>query len=387
MKAQQISEHISRLAAKVLQGTATPEERAFLEKYEAFLDRGESAVERMPDEARQELEKVILERIVEDIHNPAAGSPLTRTRWLPAAAAAILILFGVWWVLARSGSTTGADTREELTQDIRPGGNKAVLTLGNGQRVELDNLAEGGVAREGAVEVQKQADGLIAYQPLHAESVVEPVFHELSTPRGGVFRMELPDGTQVWLNSETRIRYSVGYVEGKRLVELSGEAYFDVKKDTRHPFLVRVGERMQVEVTGTQFNVNAYPDETRLETSLVEGSVRVRSSGTGKDAVSLSPGQQAALERGNEKLTVQRVDVAEVTAWQKGLFLFRSADAAMVLRQISRWYDVEVVYRNGIPEGHITGKIPRYKNASEVLEILKLSGINVKIEGGKLIVM
>lgn len=144
---------------------------------------------------------------------------------------------------------------------------------------------------------------------------------------------------------------------------------------------------MQVEVTGTQFNVNAYPDETRLETSLVEGSVRVRSSGTGKDAVSLSPGQQAALERGNEKLTVQRVDVAEVTAWQKGLFLFRSADAAMVLRQISRWYDVEVVYRNGIPEGHITGKIPRYKNASEVLEILKLSGINVKIEGGKLIVM
>ncbi len=287
-----------------------------------------------------------------------------------------------------------AAPEEELLRDAVPGGNKAILTLADGREVVLDEAKNGELARVDKVNIHKATDGLIVYETSYttdasADEETAPLYNMISTPRGGQYRVVLPDGTNVWLNSASSLRYPVSFRGDIRSVELTGEAYFEVNKhqsgDEAVPFMVKT--RLQtVRVLGTRFNVNAYEDEPTVNTTLLEGSVRVaRGSGELSDkGLLLRPNHQAVLD-GN-RMEVNEVDAEEMIAWKNGYFSFDHADIKIVMRQLSRWYDVEVVYEGDIPPGVFSGKVYRNMNLSAVMEVLAFSRVNFRIEGKKITV-
>src|SRR5699024_5260550 len=199
-------------------------------------------------------------------------------------------------------------------------------------------------------------------------------YNSLTTPRGGQYQLTLPDGTKVWLNAASSIRYPTAFTEHERQVKITGEAYFEVAKDAHKPFIVTV-DNMEVKVLGTRFNINAYADETTINTTLLEGSVKVVSSTDNIRSLILNSGQQVQLDKVGQMELVKNADVGEVSAWKKGLFVFHSDELPAIMRRLSRWYDVEVEYKNNtVPTTHFTGAIQRDVNISEVLKMFELTG-------------
>jgi ferric-dicitrate binding protein FerR (iron transport regulator) len=210
------------------------------------------------------------------------------------------------------------------------------------------------------------------------------MYNTLGTPRGGQYRLMLPDGSKVWLNAISSIRYPAAFTGKERVVEITGEAYFEVAKDATHPFkvLVHNGD-MEISVLGTHFNVNAYNDEPIIKTTLVEGSVKVTRD---KQTAVIKPGEQTELNSSGALKIIHDADIDEAVAWRNGLFEFQDADLQSILRQVMRWYDVEVDYQGNIPERFFTAIISRDKTLTGVLEILKLSDIDYKLDGKKLVI-
>jgi len=270
---------------------------------------------------------------------------------------------------------------QSATSEVLPGSNKARLTLGDGSVVSLDDAGNGEVALQGKTEISKLSEGQLVYKSADINDS-EVLFNVLTTPRGGQFKLTLPDGSNVWLNSASSIRYPTAFTAKERKVEISGEAYFEITHDEAKPFLVNVGA-MDVKVLGTHFNINAYHDEAIIKTTLLQGSVSMLKEGL---ATILKPGQQAQLGNSGVIRLVNDVDVDEVIAWKNGYFSFNKADLKTVMRQIARWYDVEITYEGAIPERQFVGKISRNSNASEVLKILQETKVHFRIEGKKIIV-
>lgn len=322
-----------------------------------------------------------------------------------AAAAVILMLLaagGYWW-LGRSPKTeiVTTTTKPAATNEITPGGNKAVLTLADNATIILDNAANGKLAQQGNSVVTKTKDGEVKYEAsiVNRQSAIV-AYNILSTPRGGQYQLVLPDGSKVWLNSASSIRYPTAFTGNERIVEITGEAYFEVAKASdesghKKTFAVDIlpstagvggGRRGRVEVLGTHFNINAYNDESAIKTTLLEGSVKVS-----KDAASaiIKPGQQASLSQSSQKshiIPVQTVDADQVIAWKNGIFNFEKYDIQVVMRQIARWYDIEIVYED-IPKGTYSGQVSRNTNITNVLKILEvMGGVHFKIQGRKVIV-
>jgi transmembrane sensor len=213
----------------------------------------------------------------------------------------------------------------------------------------------------------------------------EVLYNTLSTPRGRQFQLVLPDGSRVWLNSASSITFPTAFTGKDRLVKLEGEAYMEVAKDASHPFKVSINE-MQVEVLGTHFNINGYVNEVLVKTTLLEGRVKVRSSATNQQAI-LVPGEQAQINRQNQTINkIKDVDVDAEVAWRFGNFQFNNADLKTVMRQLERWYDVEVVYNGEVPDREFLGTIPRRLNLSKVLTLLQGQNVHFKIDGKKIIV-
>lgn len=308
-----------------------------------------------------------------------------------AAAAAILIaaFTGIYFLfnpkpkrdIAQSGSTNQKET-------IVPGGDKAILTLADGSAIVLDTLHTGSLPQQGNTRIVKLNTGSLAYN-VGAGSQHETLYNTLSTPSGGQFQLMLPDGSKVWLNSSSSIRFPTAFSGDERKVELTGEAYFEVAKNPSRPFRVFIapplggGGGMEVEVVGTHFNIMAYDDERSINTTLLEGSVKVSKGSAGKLLV---PGQQSKVGSGGD-IKVTEADVEEAIAWKNGFFQFNSYDIETVMRQVARWYDVQVVYKDKIPGGNFSGIVSRKNNISRVLEILQGGGVQFKIEGKKVIVL
>jgi ferric-dicitrate binding protein FerR (iron transport regulator) len=269
----------------------------------------------------------------------------------------------------------------ESTNDVAPGGNKAVLTLANGSEIVLDGASNGILTHQGNTKVVKMANGQLTYQALRRTSE-EVVQNTMSTPRGGQYRLGLPDGTQVWLNAASSITYPTAFIGRERKVKLKGEAYFEVRHDHQKPFSVEVNG-MEVSVLGTHFNVNAYNDETTIKTTLLEGAVRIAKDGA---KLLLKPGQQAQLEKSGDIKLVEGADIEGAVAWKSGLFSFRDADVTSMMRQLSRWYDLDVKYEGEISKKRFSGQVFRNLNLSEALRVLELSGIRFRIEGKRLTV-
>ena len=315
---------------------------------------------------------------------PMQQKPDSKTiyRWV-AAAIITLIATGAYFLFQSKQENTIAKVQKaEQINDIQPGGNRAILTLADGSQIILDSAHDGDLSQQGNTKVIKLNDGRLAYKNAgNNETAI--VYNTISTPRGGTYQVILPDETKVWLNALSSLRFPTSFTGKQRNVEITGEAYFEVSKNKSMPFIVNANG-MNVEVLGTHFNVMAYEDEGEQKTTLLEGSVKVNKN---NKIVLLKPGQQAKLAKTNNDLNVANdVDVDEETAWRNGMFQFNNADIAEVMKQIARWYDVDVSYSGAKPTDHFTGKIPRNSSLSKVLKILELSDAHFRVEGKKIIV-
>jgi hypothetical protein len=313
-------------------------------------------------------------------------------RWLAAAAIVIAIGTVVLMNINRQSKTIEPVVAKSAVNDVLPGGNRATLRLANGQVINLDSAANGSLATQGNTTIEKLADGQIAYN-IEGKGATEVMYNTMNTPPGGQYKLKLPDGTDVWLNAVSSITYPTAFVGRERTVTITGEAYFEVTKDRRKPFRVKVND-MEVEVFGTHFNVNAYKDEAAIKTTLLEGSVKVRQWSMvngqlkAENEAMLNPGEQAVLSRAHSPFTIHHSpDLDQVMAWKNGLFNFNKVSLQDVMKQIARWYDVDIVYQGEIRPRKFGGEIQRDLYLSEVLEGLKETEIHFKIEGKKLIVL
>lgn len=313
----------------------------------------------------------------ERVMKPVRGNK----RWWPAAAAAILVLFiaGYYWM---GNQMSGNEEIEEVPAPyvIRPGGNKAVLTLADGSHIELDSSREGTLTTQGSALVVNNSSSILTYGA-SKNSAGEQVYNTLSTPRGGQYCLVLSDGTKVWLNANSSIRFPATFNGDTRSVSIKGEAYFEVAKNKAKPFLVTAKEAT-IAVLGTHFNIMAYEDESMMTTTLLEGAVKVSK---GDKFKILKPGVQAQIPKDGIMKT-EVVDVDEEMAWKNGWFNFNSWDIQRIMRQISRWYDIDVIYEGKMPTGHYSGIVSRENNISQVLQIMKAGGVDFKIEGRRIIV-
>jgi len=313
-----------------------------------------------------------------------------KTAWFRYAAAVIL-LFAVggslYYYNSRHREQIVSSGAAHEQPDIAPGGNIAVLTLSDGTKIALDSAANGALARQGNTNVIKRKNGQLAYESGANTrggygKAIEIKYNTINIPRGGQYQVLLPDGSKVWLNASSSLRFPTAFAGRSREVEITGEAYFEIAKNAGMPFYVKTNG-MAVEVLGTSFNVNAYFDEPSIKTTLLEGSVRVRK---GQAAAMLAPGQAASLTTKGTIEIKKDADVDEAVAWKNGLFRLTSSDVPTIMRQLVRWYDVDVVFEGGVPSGHITGEVPRNTSLSKVLKVFETSGVHFHIEGKKIVV-
>jgi ferric-dicitrate binding protein FerR (iron transport regulator) len=314
---------------------------------------------------------------------PSARRMLVTPRRLVAAAVLLLAVTGVWFFLVRQNRTSTVPSHVEIVKkDIAPGGNKAVLILADGTQVRLDSATNGQLARQGQANIVKQDNGLVTYDLSGGNSSGEVYWNTIVVPRGGQYRLILSDGSKVWLNAASSLRYPSAFTGKERSVEITGEAYFEVEKNTAMPFTVKVND-IRIEVLGTGFDIMAYNDEAAVRTTLLQGAVRVRK---GDAAVLLRPGQQAGIQEGKDIKVINDVDADEVLAWKNNLFSFNDDDIATVMRQVARWYDVDIKYEGKVTQ-YFNGNISRKVNVSQLFKMLELTGtVHFRIEGNYILV-
>ena len=313
------------------------------------------------------------------------------TRYFMAASVAGLLAMGAWLYIKHQSvvrTNTSLEIASNIKNDVAPGGNKAILTLADGSKLTLDSAGTGTIAQQGNMVVKKNV-GALAYTSTSLREKPGAVLYDqvayntLTTPAAGQFQLSLPDGSKVWLNNASSIRYPVAFTGKDREVELAGEAYFEIAKNAAQPFKVKVGG-MTVDVLGTSFNITAYANENIIKTTLLTGGVRV-SRGTG-DAVVLKPGEQAQAATAGNLKTLKDIDTDGVVAWKNGLFHFERADIQTVMRMLSRWYDVDVNYEGAVTSRLFGGDIQRNLNLSQVLEILQKNQVHFDLEGRRITV-
>jgi transmembrane sensor len=317
-------------------------------------------------------------------------------KWWMAAAAALLVGSGLYLLapLSRNAAAPIAGKRA-VPVDFAPGGNRASLTLGNGQKIMLDSANNGILAKQGSSTITKLSNGQLAYTTTNATSgssavpgssvdPAAPLYNTMSTPAGGKYELTLPDGSRVWLNASSSITYPVAFAGNERQVEITGEAYFEVTKIKAMPFRV-VARNTSVYVLGTSFNINAYSDENNISTTLVEGAVKI---GSDKQQRVLAPGQQGRINADGNIDWITHADVEQAVAWKNGIFSFHDADIRTLMRQLSRWYDVEVTYEGAMPTGDFSGEIGRGLTLTQVLNGLSQEKVHYKIvEGNKIVIL
>lgn len=294
-----------------------------------------------------------------------------------AAASAALLLFTyiLWYNLPKRS--------EEMVVNqpisIAPGGNKATLTLSDGQIISLDELPNGVLSTEGKSKIIKTEEGKIIYQTLNLSE--ELLLNTIQTPRGGQYQLVLSDGTQVWLNAASSLTYPNTFGTKKpRKVILRGEAYFQVSKNQKQPFLVQYANGLETQVIGTAFNINAYEDEKSIFTTLAEGRIQVKMPD--RQLLNLQPGEQLAYTKGLSRITM--VDMEEITAWKTGWFIFNRLELDAILKQLSRWYTIDFELTDGIGQKQFSGIVSRSNNLSEVLKIMEGTGVKFTLKGSKI---
>lgn len=389
---------ISELIVKYLRGELNDLEKERLSEWRSRQEANERLFQRLTkgQDLLEEIPKYHFQGREEAVQNFLKRISLSRPRWstyrryVSYAAAAILLTALLFYLLPESKNRNQWAVHTEM--ELMPGGNRAVLILEGGKEIDLDNAETGEIARQGHAVISKSKEGYIAYNLVQLgleKNSQEVSYNTIATPRGGQYRLRLPDGSRVWLNAHSTLTFPIEFKGEERKVELKGEAFFEVQHIPGKPFRVESGKQT-VEVLGTEFNVNGYSDEKGITTTLVNGRVKIKlnvEKGTSKiDDVTLAPGQKALVENRSNDILISEADIEESIAWKNGHFQFNDTDLGTIMRQIARWYDVDVEYRGDVAGIRFRGKIPRDVPASQVFEILKTSGINIETEGRKIIV-
>lgn len=384
-----MSEQERELLIKYNAGKCTEAEKAAVEKWLFEFDTAaELSAERIAE---------IKAEVFSQLPGPVVK--IRKISYWPRIAAAIALMLGFIYFFKADYWRAGNHQLSSLSHDVLPGRNSATLTLANGKKIVLSDADKGELASESGVVISKTADGQIIYNVTQASSSGAATYNTLSTANGETFQVRLPDGSMVVLNAASSLTYPTNInLVNERKVKLRGEAYFEVAKvmvktegttniigGKRKPFIVET-DRQQVEVLGTQFNVNSYADELDTKTTLVEGVVKVASLGAVKHSSVLKPGEQA-LSR-PDKFLVKDVNITQAIAWKNGTFDFDNEDIQSVMRKISRWYNVEVEFEGDVSKERFNGALSRKKNISQMLKMLESTGVvHFKIEGRRIIVI
>jgi transmembrane sensor len=304
--------------------------------------------------------------------------------WLRYAAAVIILMIGsvtFYFLILKKheDQITGQPAIAKTNEDVPPGKYKAKLTLADGSFIVLDSIMMGKLAQQGSTQVMNK-DGKLVYtgKGIKGNKVL---YNTLTTARGQMYPLVLSDNSRIWLNSESSIKYPVAFVGNERRVEITGEAYFEIAHDASKPFIVTVNGT-EIKVLGTKFNVNAYADEGPIRTTLLEGSVQVKK---GIGHTTIKPGQQAQVVNNTIK-TIDNADVDQAVAWKNGFFNFDGQDIPAALRQIARWYNIDIVYEGEIPRDKFIGEVEVNLSLSQALKILERAGLQFTVQGRKLIV-
>ncbi len=367
-------------------GKASREESRYLEAYYNLFEISDDFLADNNEKSIKEAIKLRIDQEIDQyegrIRSVEAGGRIFKISFLRYAAAAIaLMMLSIGtYIILRNGNDPSAQLA--VHHELSPGTNKAILTLANGKKIVLDKSANGEIAKQPGISIENTPDGQIVYTVIPSkDSQVkgnDMSSNTISTPKGGQYQVVLSDGTRVWLNSASSISYPTTFSKEERLVELNGEAYFEVAKNKKVPFRVKTNVQI-VEVLGTHFNINSYADEPVMKTTLLEGVVKIS---TGNDQAILAPGQQARVNKSGTHLSVEsNINTDKVVAWKNGVFSFENDDLKSVMRQIARWYDVDVVYSGPLPGEKFFGEISRNSNLSEVFKILELNNVHFDVVG------
>ena len=386
-------EEVQQLVEKYLHGTASKEEEERLLRWYWRESSLESEWELNSSQSENELKSMIYAKIIkheETDSNQLSKSKINFSRLGAPLLFTLIVILSAYFYSARvQKESTDKIIASVKPNDILPGGSKAILTLADGRKIELDESENGILVNQGGIKVHKNSDGIIEYtfskqekNTIAASDKTVPVYNTIETPVGGKYQLNLADGTKVWLNSSSSLRFPIFFSDDNREVELKGEAYFEVSKDFKRKFSVRSGIQT-VEVLGTQFNINAYSDEKSIKTTLFEGEIRVIDLKT-NDSKLLKPGEQSNVD---QSIQIKRIDTQAEIAWKEGYFYFKKADIETVMRQLGRWYGVTARYEANLPEHHFSGAISNNLTLLEVLEILEKSDIHFSLDGKEVIVM
>jgi len=376
---------IQEILKRYQEGICSEEEKAWVESWYLTLPEDSNTTE-LHEPEMESAKREIWKSIVSQRPNVS----LTRRRIIKtyhktAIAATILLTMGIT-VYFLNNNRISSDSKRPIadTEAIEPGGNKAYLTLADGKKINLSDKEDGTLLEQAGIRIIKNTNGELVYEASnigHTDNL--PTGNNtVETPIGGQYQVVLPDGTKVWLNSSSSLEYPIRFEAHERRVTLHGEGYFEVKSDKRKPFRV-VSKGQIIEVLGTKFNVNTYEDEPAIKTTLLEGSVKISLNNTSKI---LRPGEQATVV--DQNIRVHSADTEQATAWYKGDFAFDGVELKNIMRQISRWYNVEVVYQGDVGNIKFGGSISRTKDINEVLNVLSMTkGVNFKLEGRRVWVM
>jgi hypothetical protein len=362
---------------------AQSENKAVVQKLiENLIENTGSEIEMQDDAAASILQNILQANKAPVI--PIRNRKAVFSFWMRVAAAAILFLVGAtYWILDKKyNSKAKVGMEAQISPHILPGGNRAVLITSEGKTIMLDSVQNGIIALQGNSKISKQGGLLIYNASAIAKQGASITYNTIVTPRGGQYQVVLSDGSKVWLNSASSLHFPIGFADSQRIVELTGEAYFEAVKNKEKPFLVKVGD-MQVKVLGTHFNIKAYNDESFIKTSLLEGSVKIIK---GKVSGFLKPGEQAVLNSNDNKLEISKANMDEAIAWKNGLFQFEGANIISIMKEIGRWYNVEIEYAAKPTMRRFEGKISRNAQLSDVLRILELSNVKFTVIRNKIIV-
>lgn len=320
------------------------------------------------------------ENNVKQLYPEAAPRSMMWERIAVVACLLLTLAFGSYFYLKKKNTDRSAFPITKRTDPVVE--HSVTLTLANGKKIILADIKTGKLAEESGVSITKASNGQLVYTIKESDLDVTGQYNTLTTPKGQTYQINLPDGSAVWLNAASTLRYPVRFDRRERRVQVTGEAYFEVAKDPSKPFRVNVDGAQEIEVLGTHFNVKAYGNDSNISTALLEGSVKL-SSGSGQ--VILKPGQIAFNDRQN-MLKVKQADLTEVMAWKNGLFVFNNENINEVMKTIARWYDVDFEFRGNVPQKRIWGKMIRYQTVTELLDNIAIStGIHYKITGRRVI--
>jgi len=376
-------EKIEDLVQKYLNGTATPKERELLD---SWYRRQQQNTQVWEAESVDE-EQLVKEEMFNNIKKRIA--PNRSRKFIPdfyryvAAASIIVALVSTGFFFYKSSRIISSDSMAIEQVVIAPGTNGAILTLADGKKLKFGNHAFVPVNQGSLAAISNYSDGLLQYKNSHRQVGKRFVYNTLTTPHGNKFALVLSDGTKVFLNAGSTLQYPETFNGSERLVKLTGEAYFEVVHNTKSPFRVQVKDQI-IEDIGTAFNVSAYNDEESATVTLVEGSVKLIKN---ENEVILKPGQKALTSDGSRAISVKPANFESELAWRSDLFHFEDVQLPVVLKQIARWYDLEIAYEGSIPSKTINGEIYRNMNGAQVLTILKNLGVNFKLDGKKLIIV